>query len=145
LPNEAAQMKNLGLPVETIAIADYFDYAPPGLVAGDKTIREHPELVQKFVNATLKGLRDSIADPSAAFESSLTRMPELSPDNQPLQRDVLSATLDYYKPVQGRALGGTDPQTWVETQDFLRSIGVLSESVDATQYYTNTFVEHATT
>lgn len=143
LPNEAAQMKSLGLPVETIAIGDYLDYAPPGFVAGDKTIRDHPELVQKFINATLRGLRDSIADPSAAFESSLVRMPELSPDNQPLQRDVLTATLDYYKPVQGRALGATDPQTWVATQDCLRSIGVISESIDPTQYYTNTFVEHA--
>jgi NitT/TauT family transport system substrate-binding protein len=143
LPNEAAQMKSLGLPVETIAIADYLDYAPPGFVAGDKTIREHPELVQKFVNATLKGLRDSLADPSAAFESSLIRMPELSPDNQPLQRDVLTATLEYYKPVQGRALGATDPQTWVKTQDFLLSIGVIGQSIDPMQYYTNTFVEHA--
>jgi NitT/TauT family transport system substrate-binding protein len=143
LPNEAAQMKSLGLPTETIALADYMDYVPPGFVAGDKTIREHPELLQKFVNASLKGLRDALADPSTAFESSLKRMPELSPDNQPLQRDVLAATFDYYKPVQGRVLGAADTQAWPKTQDFLQSIGVISQSIDPGQYYTTTFVEHA--
>ena len=49
----------------------------------------------------LRGLRDTLADPNTAFESSLKRMPELSPDNQPLQRDVLTATLEYYKPATG--------------------------------------------
>ncbi|MBV9543944.1 MAG: ABC transporter substrate-binding protein [Chloroflexi bacterium] len=145
LPNEAAQMKSLGFASETIAVADYLNYVPPGFVTGDKTIHDHPELVQKFVNATLRGLRDSVAEPSAGFESSLKRMPELSPDNQPLQRDVLSATLDYYKPVQGRAAGATDPQAWTATQDFLESIGVINQLIDPALYYTNQFVEHAAT
>jgi NitT/TauT family transport system substrate-binding protein len=144
LPNEAAQMKSLGMPIETIAVSDYLDYIPPGFVSGDKTISEHPELVQKFVNATLRGLRDTLADPGTAFESSLKRMPELSPDNQPLQRDVLSATLDYYKPVQGRNAGATNPQAWQATQDFLQSIGVISQRLDPQQYYSNTFVDKAT-
>jgi NitT/TauT family transport system substrate-binding protein len=144
LPNEAAQMKSLGLPTETIAVADYLDYVPPGFVSGDKTIQEHPEIVQKFVNATLRGLRDSLAEPSTAFESSLKRMPELSPDNQPLQRDVLDATLEYYKPVPGRGIGSSNPQAWTVTQDFLRSIGVVTQTIDPRQYFTNAFVDKAT-
>ncbi|MBV9577080.1 MAG: ABC transporter substrate-binding protein [Chloroflexi bacterium] len=144
LPNEAAQMKSLGLPTETIAVADYMDYVPPGFVSGDTTIQEHPEVVQKFVNATLRGLRDTLADPDTAFESSLQRMPELSPDNQPLQRDVLTATLEYYQPVQGQTVGGTRPQSWQTTQDFLQSIGVVPQTIDPRQYYTNTFVQNAT-
>jgi NitT/TauT family transport system substrate-binding protein len=144
LPNEAAQMKSLGLPTETIAVSDYLDYVPPGFVSGDKTIKEHPEIVQKFVNASLHGLRDTLAEPGTAFESSMKRMPELSPDNQPLQRDVLSATLEYYKPVQGRKTGSTNPQAWKATQDFLQSIGVVSQSIDPQQYFTNAFVDNAT-
>ena len=144
LPNEAAQMKSLGMATETIAVADYLDYVPPGFVSGDKTIKEQPELVQKFVNASLRGLRDTLADPNTAFESSLKRMPELSPDNQPLQRDVLTATLEYYKPVAGRSAGTTSPQAWPATQDFLKSIGVISQSLDPQQYYTNMFVDKAT-
>jgi NitT/TauT family transport system substrate-binding protein len=144
LPNEAAQMKSLGQSTETLAVSDYLDYIPPGFIAGEKTIKERPEVVQKFVNATLRGLRASLADPNAAFESSLKRMPELSPDNQPLQRDVLNATLDYYKPVQGRSVGATDPGAWPKTQDFLLSIGVIGQTVDPAQYYNFSFVDRAT-
>ena len=144
LPNEAAQMKSLGLPVETIAVSDYLDDIPPGFVSGDKLVHEHPEIVQKFVNATLRGLRDTLADPDAAFESSLKRVPELTPDTQPLQRDVLSATLEYYKPVAGRSVGATTPRGWQTTQDFLQSIGVISQGVDPSQYFTNQFVDAAT-
>ena len=143
LPNESAQMKSLGLPVETIAVGDYLNLVPSGFVAGDKLIQEHPEIVQKFVNATLRGLRDTLANPSDAFESSLKRMPELSVDNQPLQRDVLTATLAYYTPVQGRTAGSTDADAWVKTQDFMQSIGVIDHSIDPTQYYSNTFVANA--
>lgn len=143
LPNESAQMKSLGFAVETIAVGDYLNLVPPGFVAGDKLIKDHPEVVQKFVNATLRGLRDTQANSSAAFEASLKRMPELSPDKQPLQRDVLSATLDDYKPVQGRQLGASDPDAWVKTQDFLQSIGVIDHAIDPTQYYTNSFVDAA--
>jgi NitT/TauT family transport system substrate-binding protein len=143
LPNEAAQMKSLGLPVETVAVSDYLDYVPPGFVAGDKTVHEQPEVVQKFVDATLRGLRDALADPDTAFESSLKRMPELSPDNRPLQRDVLTATLEYYKPVPGRSVGATNPRTWQTTQDFLQSIGVITQRLDPGEYFTNAFVDKA--
>ena len=145
LPNEAAQLKTLGLRTEAIALADYLDYIPPGFVTGDKTIREHPEMVQRFVNAALRGLRDTLIDPGSAFESSLKRMPELSPDNEPLQRDVLTATLEYYKPTQGRTTGSTDPQAWTKTQDFLLAIGVINQAIDTRQYYNNSFVDRAAT
>jgi len=143
LPNESAQMKSLGFAVETIPVGDYLNLVPPGFAAGDTLIREHPEVVQKFVTATLKGLRDAQSNPSAAFEASLKRMPELSPDKQPLQRDVLTATLDYYKPVAGRPLGSSDPDAWPKTQTFLQSIGVIDHTIDPSQYYTNTFVTSA--
>jgi NitT/TauT family transport system substrate-binding protein len=144
LPNESAQMKSLGFSVETISVSDYLNLVSPGFVVGDKLMAEHPEIVQKFINATLRGLRDTIANPSDAFESSLKRMPELSPDNQPLQRDVLTATLEYYRPIPGRSLGSSDPDGWATTQTFLQSIGVIDHSVDPKDYYTNTFVDKAT-
>jgi putative riboflavin transport system substrate-binding protein len=143
LPNESAQMQSLGFNVDTLAVGDYLNLVPPGVATGDRTLAEHPEIVQKFVNATLKGYRDALADPNAAFESSLKRMPELSVDKQPLQRDVLSATLEYYKLPQGRQAGATDPDAWVKTQDFLLSIGVIDHIIEPTQYYDNAFVQRA--
>ena len=143
LPNESAQLKSLGYKTETIAVGDYLKIVPPGLGAGDKLIKERPELVQRFVNATLRGLKDSLADPNSAFAASMKRMPEISPEVQPLQRDVLAATLEYYQPVSGRALGASDTAAWPATQDFLKSIAVLNQTVDPASYYTNKFAEQA--
>src|SRR5205807_10629330 len=116
---------------------------PPGRGAGDKRIKERPDLVQRFANATLRGLKDALAEPSGAFAASLKRMPEISPEVQPLQRDVLTATFAYYAPVAGRVLGATDPAAWPATQDFLRSIAVLDHTLDPATYYTNQFAERA--
>jgi NitT/TauT family transport system substrate-binding protein len=143
LPNESAQMKSLGYQVDIIAVGDYLKLVPPGIATGDKTIKERPDLVQRFVNATLRGLKDALADPASALASGMKRMPELSPENQPLQRDVLAATLDYYRPVPGRALGASDPAAWPATQDFLKSIAVIDRTIDPAAYYTNKFAEQA--
>jgi hypothetical protein len=42
-------------------------------------------------------------------------------------------------------VGSTTATAWSKTQDFLQSIGVLQQSIDPKQYYTNTFVDSATT
>ncbi len=143
LPNESAQMKSLGYQVETVPVSDYVPLVAPGFVAGDRLIKERPEVVQKFVNATLRGLNDTLANPGFAFEASLKRMPELSTDKQPLQRDVLTATLEYYTPLPGRTLGSSGPDDWTKTQAFMQSIGVIDHSIDETQYYSNAFVNSA--
>lgn len=143
LPNEAAQMKSLGQSVETLAVSDYVKSVPPGFVTGDATLQQHPELVQKFVSATLHGLRDALADPNAAFAASLTRMPELSIENRPLQREVLAETLEYYGPPARSTLGTSEPDAWVATQELLRALGTISEVRDPGSYYDNSFVEHA--
>lgn len=144
LPNESAQLKSLGHKTESIPVGDYLKLVPPGIGAGDKLIKERHDLVQRFVNTTLRGLKDSLADPNTAFSASMKRMPEISPEVQPLQRDVLAATLEYYQPVSGRALGATDTAAWPATQDFLKSIAVLNQTVDTATYFTNKFADQAT-
>jgi NitT/TauT family transport system substrate-binding protein len=42
------------------------DFYSNGLIAADGTIQKKPELVRRFVDATLHGLKDAIADPQEA-------------------------------------------------------------------------------
>ena len=42
------------------------DFYSNGIIADEKLIASNPDLVKRFVTATLRGLRDSIADPEAA-------------------------------------------------------------------------------
>ncbi len=143
LPNESAQMKAQGYNVETLQVSPYVDLVSTGLATGENTIKNNPELVQKFVRATLRGLKDMQADPNAAFAASLKQMPEVTPDKQPSQKAVLDATLEFEAPVKDKPLGWIDPAGWKATYDFLKGLNMVQGSPDIEAMYTNRFVEAA--
>jgi NitT/TauT family transport system substrate-binding protein len=96
--------------------------------------------VQKFVRASLHGLRDSLAEPDAAFAAALKRMPEIAGSPQePIQRQVLDATLAFEQPPSGQPLGWSDPSAWQATQSLLESSGLIPTTVDPADFYTNQF------
>ncbi len=143
LPNESAQMKAQGYTVETLQVSPYVDLVSTGLATGETTIKNNPDMVQKFVRATLRGLKDMQADPNAAFAASLKQMPEVTPDQQPSQKAVLNATLEFEAPVKDHPLGWIDPQGWQATYDFLKSLNMVQGSPDIAAMYTNRFVDAA--
>lgn len=143
LVNEPVQARELGYDMEELAVSDYVDMVSTGLVTNDDMIAEHPELVQKFVAATLKGLKASLDDPDAAFEASMKRMPEITGDNVRIQRAVLEQAQKWQQPPADHPLGWTDPEAWKNTQDLLHSVGIVEKTVDLDTLYTNQFVEGA--
>jgi NitT/TauT family transport system substrate-binding protein len=69
----AAPKEVLGL-----AYADAgLDYYSNGIVAADTTLRSNPELVRRFVRATLAGLKTAMANPNEAGEIMHRRHPEI--------------------------------------------------------------------
>jgi NitT/TauT family transport system substrate-binding protein len=53
------------------------DYYSNGIVAADATLRTNPDLVRRFVRATLAGLKAAMADPKGAGEIMHRRHPEI--------------------------------------------------------------------
>ena len=60
----AAPKEVLGLPYSDAGL----DYYSNGIVASDTMIENNPDLVRRFVKATLDGLKSAIADPNEAGE-----------------------------------------------------------------------------
>ena len=60
----AAPKEVLGLPYSDAGL----DYYSNGIVASDTMIENNPDLVRRFVKATLDGLKSAIADPKEAGE-----------------------------------------------------------------------------
>lgn len=56
------------------------DFYSNGLIASDTTVKSNPDLVQRFVNATLKGLRYSLENPKEAAEIMKKYQRELDPE-----------------------------------------------------------------
>jgi len=53
------------------------DYYSNGIIASDDLIKSNPDLIRRFVKATLAGLKDALANPKEAGEIMSKRQPEV--------------------------------------------------------------------
>jgi NitT/TauT family transport system substrate-binding protein len=121
--NEPVKMRAMGTVPSVINIADSFNLVSNGLIVADTMAYESPSVVQALVTALLKGIRDSLDDPDAAFEIALRAVPEAAdPAVRDTQRQVLEASLPFW---EAESLGAIDPEAWAATQDFLVSEGIV--------------------
>jgi NitT/TauT family transport system substrate-binding protein len=138
IANEPIQLRNEGVDVEVIEVSDYINLVANGLVVGDKLMADDPELVQRTVRASLKGLSFTIDHPDEAFEIVRQVIPEMSDEDAPTQRQVLAASIELWRTDQ---LGQSSQQAWQDSVDFMQAAGLLEGTVEVGQLYTNKFVE----
>ncbi len=138
IANEPIQLRNEGVEVEVIQISDYIDLVSNGLVVGDKLMTDDPELVQRMVTATLRGLDYAINNPDETFEIAREVIPEITDDDAPTQRQVLDASIELWTSDE---LGISSRQAWQESIDFMQETGLVENAVDVNSLYTNQFVE----
>jgi NitT/TauT family transport system substrate-binding protein len=140
--NEPIQLRAAGLDVNVIPVSDYVSLVANGIVTNEKTIQENPQLIRGFVRALLRGVKDTLDDPGAAFEISKKYVEGLGRDPQQdeIQRKVLDETLKLW---QAPVLGHTDPAAWDQTQQVLIDMGLLKAKLPDEQLFTNQFVDES--
>jgi NitT/TauT family transport system substrate-binding protein len=135
--NEPLQVAARGEEVNVLYVADSVNMVANGIITNERTIAENPELVERFVRATLRGLAHTLAQPEEAYAISKKFVEGL--DDSRL--NVLAASLDLWR---ADTLGLTDPVAWQQTQDVLLRIGFLDRPLDNLEAaFTNRFVEAA--
>jgi NitT/TauT family transport system substrate-binding protein len=138
--NEPLQLEARGHPVNLIRVADYVSLASNGLLTNEATLSENPELVRSMVRATLRGIEDTIADPTVAFEickKYVEGLDQLSAADQALQRRILDASIEFWKTDRP---GYSDPQAWQNMQELLLGMGLLAEPLDLAAAFTNEYL-----
>lgn len=140
IANEPNQLRDQGIEVNVIEVSDYIDLVSNGLVVGDKLMADDPDLVQRMVRATLRGLQDTIDHPDDAFAITREVIPEITDDKAPTQRKVLADSIKLW---QSDTLGVSSPQAWQDSVDFMSKTGLLdaSRALEPETLYTNKFVE----
>jgi NitT/TauT family transport system substrate-binding protein len=136
--NEPIQLAALGFDIDLIRVADYVRLASNGLISNEATIANNPDLVRRMAQATLRGIADTLADPDQAFEISKKYVENLDQADQAIQREVLDASIAFWKADQ---LGYTAPEAWENMQEILLNMGLLSQPLDLNQAYSNEFIE----
>jgi len=135
--NEPNQLIGQGYDINLIPVADYAHLASNGLITNEKTIRENPELVERMVLATMRGIAASIGNPEMAYEETKTFVEGLDFSNEVVQKNILNDSIEYWKADQ---LGYSDPESWENMQALLLEMGLLSAPLDLTKAFTNQFV-----
>jgi NitT/TauT family transport system substrate-binding protein len=136
-------LRQQGAEVDVLRVADVYDLASNGIVVSEALIAQEPDLVRGFVQASLRGLKDTLENPDEAYELSLTFIPEAQLGDPELQRQVLQESLPYWysDKTTAEGLGFTDVDTWTKTEQFMRDAQLLSAPVDVAAAFTNEFIK----
>jgi len=135
--NEPIQLKAQGVDVNVIRVADFVRLASNGLITNETTIAENPDLVRRMVQATLRGISDTLANPSEAYDICVKYVEGLADADQAVQEEILSASMEYWR---ADPLGYSQPDAWENMQNTLLNMGLLSKPLDLTKAYTNEFI-----
>lgn len=136
--NEPFQLEALGYTVDVIRVADYAQLASNGLLSNEKTIAENPDLVQRMVQATIKGIAFTLEHPDEAYEICQKYVEGLDQANELVQKQVLASSIEFWKT---DSLGKSDMEAWENMQTVLLEMGLLEQPLDLSRAFTNQFVE----
>src|SRR5215470_11425104 len=111
-------------------------YYGNGLVASAATIASKPDIVHRFVEATLRGMKDAFADPAAAGAIMQRIIPQV---DATVAKNETEAVAELAQ-VPGKPLGQIDPERIEATIDMVKGAFKLSTSVAAADVYVPGFV-----
>lgn len=143
LSSEPLQAEKAGMKARFFLFArDGFPPYGTTIVATQKMVKEKPDVVQRFVRASLEGWKSYMADPAPANVL-------IKKDNPNMRDDQLSyalAKLKEQKLITGgdaakMGIGVMTEERWKKTYDYMVSAGLLKPEVDYKRAFTTRFVE----
>ena len=136
--NEPIQLRSQGYAVDVIRVADHVHLAANGLVTNETMIAQDPEQVRAMVQAFLRGLSDTLADPEAAYAICEKYVETLAQADQAVQKEVLATSIEFWRTDQP---GYAEPAAWKNMQATLLNMGLIAQPLDLSQAYTNAFID----
>ena len=139
--NEPDTLARLGIPVR---LFDPTTFGVPGLgltlMTNQEMVQTKPDVVTRFLRASLRGLADAVADRDAAVE---VVMKYATGENRAHQRYMLDTEIDAAQNDLTRAngIGAMDRTRYVALRDFLLQYGGLTKTVDVDAVFTDRFLK----
>jgi NitT/TauT family transport system substrate-binding protein len=130
-------------PLNTLRVGDWgFKIIGYTLVASNKLIADHPDVIKRFNAAAMKAYRFTMEHPAEAAAIATKAYPQaLQEKTTKGQLDQLAVFIKQGKPA---ALFVGSDEGWKATLDILKSTGAISEEKAPSAYYTNAFVPAGT-
>ncbi len=104
-------------------------------------IDQHPDIVAKFVRATIKGWQEYLRDPAPANALILKLNPAQNPDQMQFSINALKQGGFITGPdASGAEIGKMTAARWAATNEQLTSLQVIHKAIDPTTAYTLKFL-----
>lgn len=127
-----------GAKVDVLPADVYFKSMAQAILASDETIQKNPQLIQKLVRATLKGMKDIMANPAEAAKVYAAHMS--LPKGKEAEMEQVLLGYNKYVYANQKVLGTMDESRLGELQKFYVANGVVQTAVPLKDLYTNQFV-----
>ena len=138
LINEVLAAKEKGFDVSVVSPPDYgIDLYADTLFTTEKMLKEKPDVVRKFVAATLKGWSSAIAAPEEAAQITVKYGLKLTYDHE---FAMMKASLPLLRP-DAKPVGSMDAANWTAAQKLLVDAGFQKAPVDVTKAFTVEFLK----
>ena len=127
-----------GAKVDILPADVYFKSMAQAILASDDTIQKNPQLIQKLVRATVRGMKDIMSDPKAAAAVYARHVPVYKGK----EATILATFEMYNKYVYAgqKVPGQMDEARLAELQKFYVNNGVVQKEAPLKDLYTNQFV-----
>ncbi|MBI2134873.1 ABC transporter substrate-binding protein [Candidatus Woesearchaeota archaeon] len=127
--------------LNVLKFSDYgLDIYGQTLIANENLIKENPDLVRKFVRASVKGWEYSLNNPEEAADVLVKRYPEMDKDEE-LEKFKAMLPIFENADTQEHGFGYQSRERWEEMQDSLLELGLIDKKTDTGKLFSNDFLQ----
>jgi len=135
--NESLHASQKGYEVNEIRLEDFgVDMMGDTLFVAEIVLNTNPDLVQRFVRATLRGWQWAVEHPEAAGKLALLYDPGLDSSHQIA---MMHASIPYIQ--RYGKIGFMEGEVWQGMYRSILELGIINKPVNLNSVYTNRFVE----
>jgi NitT/TauT family transport system substrate-binding protein len=110
------------------------------IFASNDYLKSNPDVVKKFIAASLKGWAFAIDNPAKAIKDLKQVFPEM---NEKLATAELAAITPLFCSGGAKYIGKAEDALWTKSQDLLAEVKLLPAGQDPKSYYTNDYLPPA--
>jgi NitT/TauT family transport system substrate-binding protein len=141
VPEWIAAIEGAGVTMQQMPVDSVFPAMAQAIIASDETIAERPEMVQGFVGAVLKAVRDISEDPKAAAAEYVKLVPQHAEDEAGVEAIMRAYAELIYPEGENQPLGAFSEARIAAVQDFYVEAGIVRSPAPLADLYTNEFVQ----
>lgn len=140
VPDWVVNAEEAGASIKLLPQSEIFASMAQAIIASEEAIEKQPEVVGGVVKATLRGMRDIIADPKQAAATFAEAVPTYQGKEATLEKIFRLYVEHVYANQQ--QLGRIDPQRLEQVRQFYVNEGIVARETPLDELYTNRFVEN---